>query len=121
MKMELNEALEKLQSAGALVESTRSIPLEEFNRRIKRFDKGWVLGKLNDNRNPSAPWTMTKEGLGQIKFSTLVYEDNDGEKPVLRVVVRPLGYEPADDKPFNVNRVKNVYNAIFNDIWKIEQ
>ena len=121
MKLDLNEALEQLKQAGALVESTRSIPLEEFNRRIRRFDKGWVLGKLNDNRNSSAPWTMTKEGLGVIKFSTWVHEDNDGEKPVLRVDVRPLGYEPADDKPFNVNRVKNVYNAIFNDIWKIQQ
>jgi len=105
--MKLDEALTKLDKAGALVESrTPVISLDEFNRQVRRRDAGWVIGKLNDNHNPSAPWTLTKEGIGQIRFSVWVHTDGDR----ISVDVRGLGCEPEEGAFKDINKI---YNDIF--------
>ena len=112
--MKLDEALTKLDKAGALVESTTPvISLEEFNRQVRRRDKGWVIGKLNDNHNPSAPWTLTKEGIGQIRFSVWVHTDGDSDAPRIAVDVRGLCCEPEE------GAFQNIYK-IYNDIFGVK-
>ena len=108
--MELNEALDKLKENGALVEATvPTITLAEFNSRIGRLDKGWEIGKLNGNRNPSAPWVLSKLGIGMITFSTWVHEDPNGLGLVVNV--RGLGAEPDENAKKDIRRIfDNIFN-----------
>ena len=105
--MELDEALDTLKNAGFIAESHSAITLDEFNKRISSLDAEWEIGKLNGN-NPSAPWILSKLGIGMIKFSTFIREDTNGLGLVC--YVRGLGAEP--DK----NAKKDI-NSIFNNIF----
>lgn len=107
--MDLVEAFDKLDEAGAAVSHDGSIgnvvDLKVLNRRLQRLDKGWHFDISRCNSTAKV-FVIEKEGVGYFRFSALLsmVRDEAGNDALL-ARARLLGYEKEEGSQKNMDNI----------------
>ena len=104
MKMELNEALDRLNEAGASVKDAigNVVDLSVLNSRIKRLDSGWHF--IVEECHPTGHvYVIGKEGIGKFRFVVkLGIMQNPLGNDYMLPRVRLVSYERAEGALANI-------------------
>ena len=107
--MELVEAFDKLDEAGAYVSHNGSIgnvvDIKVLNRRLQRLDKGWHFDVSRSNSTAKV-FVIEKEGVGYFRFSVLLtmVRDEAGNDSLL-ARARLLGYDAIEGTQKNLDNI----------------
>lgn len=107
--MELVEAFDKLDEAGADVSHKGSIgnlvDLKVLNRRLQRLDAGWHFDVSRCNSTAKV-FVIEKEDVGYFRFSVLLsmVRDEAGNDALL-ARARLLGYEKDEGTQKNMDNI----------------
>lgn len=107
--MELVEAFDKLDEAGASVSHNGSIgnvvDIKVLNHRLQRLDKGWHFDVSRCNSTAKV-FVIEKEGVGYFRFNVLLtmVRDEAGNDSLLSRA-RLLGYDAIEGTQKNIDNI----------------